>query len=313
MGWAPGKGLGNGLQGETDNIKVALKDDLLGLGAKKEYGGGLWRGTAEVDDLYRRLEVGGVDSQKQEEVKVEEAKPEVKMRGGWKMRFLVGDTYTSSFSTEVSTAEVSEVEAPSSVEESSGDVKESKKRKRGVENGEKKKRSKKEKSDKKDNKPKEGVDNAASEPNSGIGEVRRKKDKKRSKSDTATSQEQDEVVLAAPISDKTPIATTKKDKKMKKDKKNRKTKSREEKADEPEKQKKRKDKSKANEAVAETPLTSDSKSFSATTPISEPTTVTTPDRSETIPRQMHRARFLAMKRASVMDPNALREILGMTG
>src|SRR5271156_4964692 len=145
MGWTPGKGLGNDLQGEKDNIKVALKDDLLGLGAKKEYGGGLWRGTAEVDDLYRRLEVGvGVKSEKNEEsvVKVEEVKKEeeVKMRGGWKMRFLVGDTYTSSFSTEVSTAEVSEAEgsSPSLVEESSGEVKENKKRKREEKNGEKK-------------------------------------------------------------------------------------------------------------------------------------------------------------------------------
>src|SRR5271170_5234979 len=138
MGWTPGKGLGNALQGEKDNIKVALKDDLLGLGAKKEYGGGLWCGTAEVDDLYRRLEVGagGKSEQQEDGVKVEEVKEEVKMRGGWKMRFLVGDTYTSSFSTEVSTevstAEVSEVEESSLslVEDFPGEVKESKKQKR---------------------------------------------------------------------------------------------------------------------------------------------------------------------------------------
>ena len=80
MGWTPGNGLGNDLQGDKDNIKVALKDDLLGLGAKKEYGGGLWRGTAEVDDLYRRLEFGAGNLHPEEEVGVEEVKEEEESR-----------------------------------------------------------------------------------------------------------------------------------------------------------------------------------------------------------------------------------------
>ena len=289
---------------------MALKDDLLGLGAKKEYGGGLWRGTAEVDDLYRRLEVGGSGTPKPEEVKVEEVKEEVKMRGGWKMRFLVGDTYTSSFSTEVSTAEGSEAEAPSSVDESSGEVKKGKKRKRDAETGEKN-RSKKEKIDKKKSKVKEQVDTAGSKPASGISEVRRKKDKKRSKVDTATTEDQDGGALTASTSDRFPIASTKKEKKSKKDKKKRKTKSKEEKTAEPEKRTRKKDKSKTNGAATETALTSE---FKSATSVSEPT-IPIPNvaRSEPMPRHMHRARFLAMKRASVMDPNALREILGVTG
>ena len=312
MGWTPGKGLGNSLQGEKDNIKVALKDDLLGLGAKKEYGGGLWRGTAEVDDLYRRLEVGaGGKSEQQEDgvVKVEEVKKEeVKMRGGWKMRFLVGDTYTSSFSTEVSTAEVSEVEEPSSaVEESSGEVKESKKRKREEENGEKKKRSKKEKKDKKKKKGEEQVDNSVSEPVSRTDEERQKKEKTRSKLEsTTTNQDEDEGAVADQV---VPI---KKDKKLKKEKKAKKEKkSKKEKTDEGDKKKKRKDKSKANDDVTESLSTSDSTSSASILETS--VSVTDVDRSVPISRHMHRARFLAMKRASVMDPNALREILGVTG
>src|SRR5436190_20931832 len=105
MGWAPGQGLGNELQGEKDSVKYALKDDLLGIGAKKEYGGGLWRGTGEVDDLYRRLGVGG-NKPTQEAVEVKEEVKEVKkVRGGWQMKFQVGDIYTSSFSKEGSEVE----------------------------------------------------------------------------------------------------------------------------------------------------------------------------------------------------------------
>src|SRR5438046_7226190 len=128
MGWAPGQGLGNELQGEKDSVKYALKDDLLGIGAKKEYGGVLWRGTGEVDDLYRRLEVGG-NKLTEEVVEVEEEVREVKkVRGGWQMKFQVGDIYTTSFSKEGS-----EVEGTSSAVESSAESsgeKKSKKRKR---------------------------------------------------------------------------------------------------------------------------------------------------------------------------------------
>src|SRR5436190_21391042 len=94
MGWSPGQGLGNDLQGEKDNVKYSLKDDLLGIGAKKEYGGGLLRGTGEVDDLYRRLEIGS-NSAIVEEVEVKEevteVNKEIKIRGGWQMKFQVGD------------------------------------------------------------------------------------------------------------------------------------------------------------------------------------------------------------------------------
>src|SRR5262249_54560378 len=119
MGWAPGKGLGNDLQGEKDNIKYALKDDLLGVGAKKEFGGGVWRGMGEVDDLYRRLEVSDgrtslADEQSKSEV--EEKKQDIPIQGRWKVNFQVGDTYTSSFSREES-----EVEGVTSAVESSAE------------------------------------------------------------------------------------------------------------------------------------------------------------------------------------------------
>src|SRR5579862_930240 len=99
MGWAPGKGLGTDLDGEKNNIKYSLRDDLLGIGAKKEYGGGVWRGMAEVDDLYKKLDVGSGTATPKEEVKEVTKDHEIKLRGGWKMNFHVGDTYTSSFNT----------------------------------------------------------------------------------------------------------------------------------------------------------------------------------------------------------------------
>jgi Pin2-interacting protein X1 len=162
MGWAPGKGLGNDLQGEKDNIKYSLKDDLLGVGAKKEYGGGVWRGMGEVDDLYRRLDVGGSPKPAVEEVtEVTEVKEVVKLRGGWKMNFHVGDTYKSSFSREESEADEATPKPDSSDDISDRtSEKSSKKRKRNDEESEKS--SKKEKSElkvkksKKDKKEKAG-------------------------------------------------------------------------------------------------------------------------------------------------------------
>jgi Pin2-interacting protein X1 len=145
MGWAPGKGLGYDLQGNHDNVKYSLKDDLLGIGAKKEYGGGLWRGTTEVDDLYRRLEVGSISSREHEEVKpeVKEVKEEAKCVGKWQMRFHVGDTYTSSFSESQSEVNTPQESSSNGDEANDGEVKQSKKRKRSEKKLEKKSKKRK--------------------------------------------------------------------------------------------------------------------------------------------------------------------------
>jgi Pin2-interacting protein X1 len=332
MGWAPGQGLGNDLQGEKDNIKYSLKDDLLGIGAKKEFGGGVWRGMGEVDDLYRRLDVGGSPKPPTEEVtKVIEVKEEVKLRGGWKMNFQVGDTYKSSFSREES-----EVEGESSTPESSESrsdgtsEKKSKKRKRDDEDSEKKS-SKKEKSEsktkksKKDKKEKpvstEKVKKSKSlkdEPK--ISKATKGKSKKdgnesktaaNAKSSSASEAETDATVngtddIAKERKSKKDRSNKKEEKSSSKDKKEKKGKS----LKKEKKEKKEKSKKKASDSndivnsVSVTPSTLTSNTTGADTSVAE---------TDPVPRYMHRSRYLAMKRASAMDPSALREILGVKG
>jgi hypothetical protein len=364
MGWAPGKGLGNELQGEKSNIKYSLKDDLLGVGAKREIGGGVWRGMGEVDDLYRRLDVGGSPKPKAVDVAVDEVQEEVSVRGGWKMNFQVGDTYKSSFSREES-----EVEGQSSTRDSGveGAKKEkSKKRKRESDKEEKEpKKSKKEKVDdsntaKKRKSAKGTVEKPKSEKETVHDEKpaakKSKKDKtssekvkvekkksKRSKSSRAIPAETaikeldrtakdltiDSEVVPPEISLKDKIAKDKKqkDKKQKKEKKEKRDK-KEEKEERAEKTSTSKEKGKEKDKSSERKdkkskrKSEDSSIINGTTqkslphaPVSvnEPVISTPVDNEPAMPRHMHRSRFLAMKRASVMDNNALREILGVKG
>jgi G-patch domain len=331
MGWAPGHGLGQDLQGEKDNVKYSLKDDVLGVGAKKEYGGGLWRGTSEIDDLYKRLEVGakaGVAGEKVVEKVEEVVEEKVKMRGGWAMRFQVGDTYTSSFSRNVSETEVS-TPAEGTVEEAEVKEKKSKKRKREGEKEEKKK--KKSRKIKEDGEaetdasataepelpPVEEVIPVEEEPKKDKGKKDKskkelkenKKSKKQPKEETTTADE-DAIEAVEGKKEK------RKDKKSKKDQEDKRT---EDKADKPtpkkEKEtsskkdkngssKKRKDKATSDTAASSAP--------SANPSTHEATPVSDSDGPSKSSRHMHRARFMAMKKASVLNPDALREILGVS-
>jgi Pin2-interacting protein X1 len=330
MGWAPGRGLGNDLQGEKDNIKYSLKDDLLGIGAKKEFGGGVWRGMGEVDDLYRRLDVGGSPKPPTEEVtEVVEVKEEVKLRGGWKVNFQVGDTYKSSFSREES-----EVEEESSTPESSESTSErtserkSKKRKRDEEESEKK-TSKKEKSESKSKKSKKDKKEKSASPekvkksksskdeskSSKASKEKAKKDDDESKSTAkATSSLAREAETDVDVNGTDDIAKERKSKKDKSNKKQEKSSSKDkkEKKDKSlkeEKEKKEKSKKKAsssNDSV-------NSVSVAPSTIVSTTVTETSVAETDPVPRYMHRSRYLAMKRASAMDPSALREILGVKG
>jgi Pin2-interacting protein X1 len=324
MGWAPGQGLGNDLQGEKNTIKYALKDDFLGIGAKKEYGGGLWRGTGEVDDLYRRLEVGG-NKPTEEVVEVKEGIKEVKkVRNGWQMKFQVGDIYTSSFSQEGS-----EVEGTNSAVESSAESsaeKKSKKRKREDDDGEKKKEERKEESNKnKDHCDPKKEDDGRLDETSKRQKSKEKEEKLKRKmekkarnqlTDSRGIDMADSAIVISPGSGKDKFPGDKaKDKKEKikegkkegrREGKERKKK-KESKADkESSSKKKRKDKpaERKDAEIASEPSSSNLEQ------VAESIELVT---ESTIPRHMHRARFLAMKRASVMDQKSLREILGVTG
>ena len=320
MGWSPGQGLGQDLQGKKDNVKYALKDDFLGIGAKKEYGGGLWRGTSEIDDLYKRLEVGSKAGVVAEVLNVEPVVEKVKLRGGWEMKFHVGDTYTSSFSrteteTEVSTPVAEAVEAPS-VE---GEEKKSKKRKREGEKDKKKKKSKKGKTDEKVEKA--ATANAEPAPQS-RSEVlpseektkteKAKKDKSKEKKSKKESKE--ERVKAADNG----IEAAKKEKKEKRKDKKSETDKKESKETEakPDKTKSKKEKDgsstkRKDKGTSETAVSS-ARSSSHDKPPPVERNRQDADRLLKTSRHMHRARFMAMKKASVLNPEALREILGVS-
>jgi Pin2-interacting protein X1 len=360
MGWAPGKGLGNELQGEKSNIKYSLKDDLLGVGAKREIGGGVWRGMGEVDDLYRRLDVGGSPKPKAEEIVVDEVREEVSIRGGWKMNFQVGDTYKSSFSREESEVE-RQTSTPDSGIEVVKKVKCKKRKREGDKEEKKSKKSKKEnvdhgetpieKKSKKDMVEKlkskqETVDQgkpAAKKSKKSIASsetVKVEKTKSKSSQDLPSEtaiEELDRTAAGLTVDTQgVPPEISSKDKKAKKDKKDekdkkgkegklskkeenlerREKKSSKEKSKENDKSSKREDK--RSKTKSEEPFTTVNRTTSNSLPkatVSVTETIISPsvDNEPAMPQHMHRSRFLAMKRASVMDHNALREILGVKG
>ena len=243
MGWTPGKGLGEKLDGEKESLRYLIKDDLLGIGAKKEYGGGVWRGMGEVDDLYARLDVGG-STPKEEEIMNEEVEEVGRPLFGWKMKFMNGTVLQNSVETvEESIVKSEEVVI---VEDEAEDVKEvvvlpaSKKRK--TEDKKEKKSSKKRKTGE----------------NGETGTPKKKPKKKKRKSKKA---------LKKAKKDKTPVKEEGKSPKVKKEK-------------------------------TEKPKPSKSESNGAAS-------------GSSTPRNYHRAKFLAMKKASVSDKKGLKEILGV--
>jgi len=242
MGWTPGKGLGENLDGEKESLRYLVKDDLLGIGAKKEYGGGLWRGMGEVDDLYARLDVGG-STPKEEEIMNEEVEEVGRPLFGWKMKFMNGAVLQNSVETvEESLVKSEEVVI---VEDGAGDVEEadvlpaSKKRK--AEDKKEKKSSKKRKT--------------VEDGEAGTPKKKAKKKKRKSKKEKKMKK------------DKTPIKKEAKSPKVKKEKT----------------EKTKPSKSESNGASS----------------------------GSSTPRNYHRAKFLAMKKASVSDKKGLKEILGV--
>ena len=339
MGWAPGSGLGSDLQGQKNNVKYSLKDDLLGVGAKKEYGGGVWRGMGEVDDLYKRLDVGNgsksEDGANVTETKVEIVeREEVKIRGGWQMRFQVGDVYTSSFSRDESEATgTSGASTPAVTESQSGDgeKKKSKKRKREEDKEKKSKKSKKEKSPDKQEEKSKKVKKEKSRDIKEVEEEKPKKEKtKKDKTKTPEAVATEPEKLKRRKSEKG-IATKQKElptetkpetngitpttSESKKDKKEKKDKSSSKPAKESKTSSSKKDKKKDKSSKSTDSDTTASIPVATSVTIITETVVAPPeiDRTSPIPRHMHRSRYLAMKRAATMDKNALREILGVKG
>ena len=322
MGWTPGQGLGQDLQGKKDNIKYALKDDLLGIGAKKEYGGGLWRGTSEIDDLYKRLEIGSKVGVVAEEPNVEPEVEKVKLRGGWEMKFQVGDTYTSSFSrteTEVSTPVAEAVEAPSA----EGQEKKGKKRKREGEKDTKKKKSKKGKADAETKKLAITTAGPALRSVSEVTPSQEKSRKDMVKKDKTKEKKSKKESKVEPVkAAENRVEVAKEEKKEKRKEKKPKTDKKENKETEikpegkPDKPKSKKEKDRSSKrpkdkATSERAVSSATSSSRDKAPNVERNGKDS-DRFAKTSRHLHRARFMEMKKASVLNPEALREILGVS-
>ena len=102
MGWKPGKGLGLVEHATTSHIKVSIKDDNLGLGAKlskrskkDEFDSGECAGL----DVFQRIlgRLNGKEQQINDEL--ERQRTEKIINGKWGMHFVKGETLQSTWDT----------------------------------------------------------------------------------------------------------------------------------------------------------------------------------------------------------------------
>lgn len=309
QGWQPGDYLGAKdaphaewhTEANTSHIRVVLKDDTLGLGAKRNNGDEC-TGLDAFQHLLGRLN-GKSDETLETERKVRE---DLKLslyverkygvirfvKGGW----LVGDVVKEAPEAE-GPKDSAEVSKPSEEvsEESEATATTSKKRKADQDTDqEAEKARKKEKKSKKRK--------AESDAEADGEKVKEKKDKKKSKKRRAESEADDEAT-AAPSASGEPldeVASSDEVNKAKKEKKDKKEKKKEKKDKKEKKEKRRKDgASSESSAVAPTP---------AESTISTPSGsgYSTPVTSST--RYLARSRFIAQKRMAFADSAALNQV-----
>lgn len=309
QGWQPGDYLGAKdaphaewhTEANTSHIRVVLKDDTLGLGAKRNNGDEC-TGLDAFQHLLGRLN-GKSDETLETERKVRE---DLKLslyverkfgvirfvKGGW----LVGDVVKETPEAEgpKDSAEVSKASEEVS-EESEPTATASKKRKADQDTDQED-----EKARKKEKKSKRRK--AESDAEAGGEKVKEKKDKKKSKKRRAESEADDETT-AAPSASAEPlddVASSDDMKKAKKEKKDKKEKKKEKKDKKEKKEKRRKDgASSESSSAAPTP---------AESAISTPggSGYSTPVTSST--RYLARSRFIAQKRMAFADSAALNQV-----
>ena len=153
LGWKPGSGLGMMSDATTTHIKVSIKDDNLGLGAKlkkKDKQDEFDSGECTGLDVFQRL-LGRLNGNEETISKeLDRQKTENIINGKWGIHFVKGEVLSSSWDAEtkqlISYAMVKKRKADDS-DNSEDEHKKSKKSK-------KEKKEKKEKKDKKDKKEK---------------------------------------------------------------------------------------------------------------------------------------------------------------
>ncbi|KAL2176032.1 uncharacterized protein P884DRAFT_271009 [Thermothelomyces heterothallicus CBS 202.75] len=352
QGWQPGEYLGakNAPHAEwhteanSTHIRVTLKDDTLGLGAKRNNGDEC-TGLDAFQDLLGRLNGKSDDAIETERKAREEVKLNLYMarkfgpmrfvKGGW----LVGDQVKEALGDEVEKAQnghISETpkESTDGSEESEPSASKSKKRKadRGSDREDDQAQKKEKKSKKRKTDSEAEVDNE--------GEKKRKKKEKEKSSRRNTEPEEkprttaemseptSEVDSSSEVKDDKKAKKEKKDKKDKGDKKDKKDrKEKKEKKDKKDKKEKRRKEKEASESGAETAdsiskekrrrekESKDAPETVSLAPTPTESSLATPGGSGSstpIPtgssRYLARSRFIAQKKMALADSTALNQI-----
>ncbi|KAL2161614.1 hypothetical protein VTH06DRAFT_8176 [Thermothelomyces fergusii] len=354
QGWQPGEYLGARdaphaewhTEANATHIRVTLKDDTLGLGAKRNNGDEC-TGLGAFQDLLGRLNGKSEETLETERKAREEVKLNLYMatkfgpmrfvKGGW----LVGDQVKEALSGVAEKARNGHVsdtpkESTDVSEESEPSASKSKKRKADPGSDRED-----DKAQKKEKKSKKRKTDSETEADSG-SEKRRKKKEKKEKSSRRNAESEEEQVQTAETSEATSEVDSssdakdekraekeKKEKKAKGDKKDRKERKekKEKKKDKKDKKEKRKKAKEASESEAETAdstskekghrkkETKDAPETVSSAPTPTESSLTTPGGSGSstpIPtgssRYLARSRFIAQKKMALADTTALNQI-----
>ncbi|KAL2165909.1 hypothetical protein VTG60DRAFT_3600 [Thermothelomyces hinnuleus] len=352
QGWQPGEYLGakNAPHAEwhteanSTHIRVTLKDDTLGLGAKRNNGDEC-TGLDAFQDLLGRLNGKSDDTLETERKAREEVKLNLYMarkfgpmrfvKGGW----LVGDQVKEALGDEVEKAQnghISETpkESTDVSEESEPSASKSKKRKadRGSDREDDRAQKKEKESKKRKTDSETEVDNEGEKK-------RKKKEKEKSSRRNAEHEEKPRTMaeMSEPTSEVDSSSEVKNDKKAKKEKKDKKDKGdkkdkkdrkeKKEKKDKKDKKEKRRKEKEASESGAETAdsiskekrrrekESKDAPETVSSAPTPTERSLTTPGASGSstpIPtgssRYLARSRFIAQKKMALADSTALNQI-----
>ncbi|WBW73526.1 ribosome biogenesis protein, G-patch domain, PINX1 family Pxr1 [Schizosaccharomyces osmophilus] len=214
-GWQDGNGLGQQQHGRIHNIKVSLKDDTLGIGAKPS-NDTEWSGLGEFNAIFGRLNgdenAYGMSAEKARHRKQLDQRQDAEAKNLRSLelarRFVLGGTFTSEFTDWMKKAAEDEnriAEASSDDENSGSSEKESKKKKKekkskhsSSSSNKKEEKTKHLKKDKKDSKDKKKEKKDSSKKKSSTKSDKKEKEEKKLKrkrkhaSSSASSDSEDE-------------------------------------------------------------------------------------------------------------------------
>ncbi|KAF2198198.1 hypothetical protein GQ43DRAFT_458002 [Delitschia confertaspora ATCC 74209] len=323
QGWTPGSQLGaenaahssHYTAGSTSHIRVLLKDDTLGLGAKRGSERAENFGLAGLDSVLARLNGRSEEvAKKQEEEREREQRIFVGQRWGWGLNFvsggyLVGDRIEKVIKTEVvKKEEVVEVKVED-VSEDGADKKKDKKRKRKADEEEaeskitevdhpKLKRKKKSADLKADSAAELSESTSDKKKSKSKKDKKDKKSKKSKKTTSATSSP-----LSSPSASLAPVEDDKAARKFEK------RRAKEERRKLKEEKRLKKALKKAAKESKESSSSSSDEATSTTAPSLTLTTGTSTSGGFVLGgRHAVRQRYIMQKKRASMDPQALKEI-----